>query len=112
MKKLMSLLIMLCILFTCSAAYATIYDGYTAEGFAALDKTTVVKSEDSPTGYFVTFRYVDPDATRVRVFGEWMFSALDPVVLLHEREQGARGVGGRRYHLVHQGLAHGRHDEG
>jgi enterochelin esterase-like enzyme len=40
----------------------------------ALEKTTVLKSEDSPTGYVVTFRYKDPQATRVRVYGEWKFS--------------------------------------
>jgi enterochelin esterase-like enzyme len=40
----------------------------------ALEKTTVVKDPDSPTGYSVTFRYKAPDATRVRLNGQWMFS--------------------------------------
>lgn len=40
-------------------------------------ETTVVKSEDSPTGYYVTFRYKDPDSGRVRIYGEWAFSDLD-----------------------------------
>ncbi len=53
---------------------ATEYEGYTQEEFDALEATTVVKSDDSPTGYYVTFRYVDPDATRVRIYGEWTFS--------------------------------------
>jgi enterochelin esterase-like enzyme len=38
--------------------------------------TTVWQSDDSPTGYYVTFRYKDPDATRVRLWGEWYFSDL------------------------------------
>lgn len=40
----------------------------------ALDKTTVVKDPNSPTGYSVAFRYKDPDATRVRLSGQWLFS--------------------------------------
>lgn len=56
---------------------AETYEGYTQEEFDALDKTTVIKSEDSPTGYYVTFRYKDSDAERVRIFGEWAFSDLD-----------------------------------
>ena len=40
----------------------------------ALEKTTVVKDPDSPTGYSVTFRYKDPVATRVRLSGQWLFS--------------------------------------
>ena len=40
----------------------------------APEVTTVVKDPDSPTGYSVTFRYKDPDATRVRLSGQWMFS--------------------------------------
>ena len=39
-----------------------------------LEKTTVVKDPDSPTGYSVTFRYKDPNAKRVRLSGQWMFS--------------------------------------
>ena len=37
---------------------------------------TIWQSEESPTGYYVTFRYTDPDATRVRIYGEWSFSDL------------------------------------
>lgn len=44
------------------------------KGMDALPKTTVVKDPDSPTGYSVTFRYKDPDVTRVRLNGQWMFS--------------------------------------
>jgi hypothetical protein len=40
----------------------------------APEKTTVVKDPDSPTGYSVTFRYKDSDATRVRLSGRWLFS--------------------------------------
>lgn len=60
------------------SAFAANYDldGYTQEEFDALTETTVLKSEESPTGYLVTFRYVDPDAERVRIYGEWKFSSL------------------------------------
>ena len=60
-----------------SSAMAASYEGYTEEEFAALEETTVVKSEDSPTGYYVTFRYKDPDASRVRIYGEWRFSDIE-----------------------------------
>jgi hypothetical protein len=40
----------------------------------ALEKTAVVKDPDSPTGYSVTFRYKDPNAKRVRLSGQWLFS--------------------------------------
>ena len=39
--------------------------------------TTVWASDDSPTGYYVTFRYTDAEAQRVRIYGEWMFSDLE-----------------------------------
>lgn len=35
----------------------------------------MIRSEDSPTGYYVTFRYKDPEAARVRIRGEWSFSS-------------------------------------
>jgi len=49
------------------------YVGFTQKEFEELDRTTVIKSNDSPTGYFVTFRYFAPEASRVRVYGEWSF---------------------------------------
>jgi hypothetical protein len=49
---------------------------YTQAELEGLEKTTVYRSEQSPTGYYATFRYKDPDASRVRVFGEWMFSDI------------------------------------
>ncbi|MDR2504658.1 MAG: hypothetical protein LBD16_00985 [Oscillospiraceae bacterium] len=49
---------------------------FTAEDFAALTKTTVYQSEESPTGYYVTFRFYAPEETRVRVAGEWYYSEL------------------------------------
>lgn len=52
-------------------------DSMTQEEFDALDKTTVIKSAESPTGYYVTFRYKDADASRVRLYGEWRFSDLE-----------------------------------
>ena len=57
--------------------FAANYEGYTEEEFEALEETTVLKSEDSPTGYYVTFRYKDPDASRVRIYGEWRFTDID-----------------------------------
>jgi enterochelin esterase-like enzyme len=44
------------------------------KGIDALEKTTIIQDPDSPTGYSVTFRYKDPDATRVRLSGQWLFS--------------------------------------
>ena len=49
-------------------------EGLSEEGFAALTETTVIRDESSPTGYYVTFRYSAPDATRVRIRGEWSFA--------------------------------------
>lgn len=40
----------------------------------ALTETTIIKDSKSPTGYYVTFRYYAPDATRVRIRGEWSFA--------------------------------------
>ena len=49
----------------------------TQEEFDALEVTTVIPSDESPTGYYVTFRYKDPDAARVRIYGEWAFSDIE-----------------------------------
>ena len=49
-------------------------EGLTQEEFDALEETTIIKDPGSVTGYTVTFRYKDPDATRVRIRGEWSFS--------------------------------------
>jgi len=51
-----------------------ILEKYTRSELDALETTTVLRSEDSPTGYYVTFRYKDPDAGRVRIYGEWKFT--------------------------------------
>ena len=40
----------------------------------ALEETTLIRSEESMTGYYVSFRYKDPTATRVQIRGEWSFS--------------------------------------
>lgn len=40
-----------------------------------LEKTTIYKSEESPTGFYATFRYKDSTATRVRILGEWSFTS-------------------------------------
>ena len=46
-------------------------EGLSDEEIAALTETTIIKDENSPTGYTVTFRHYAPDATRVRIRGEW-----------------------------------------
>ncbi|MDO4546924.1 MAG: alpha/beta hydrolase-fold protein [Clostridia bacterium] len=74
MKKLISLMLALLMTVMAGAALGASYEGYTQEEFDALDRTTVIKSEDSPTGYYVTFRYSAPDANRVRIRGEWSFA--------------------------------------
>ena len=76
MKKLLVAILTLCFMIPCISAFATTYEGYTQEAFDALDETTVIKSDDSPTGYYVTFRYKDPEATRVRIYGEWAFTDI------------------------------------
>lgn len=74
MKYTMALLLVLCLLLGCSSGYAQTFEGYTQEAFDAIEQTTVIKSDDSPTGYYVTFRYKDADASRVRIYGEWAFT--------------------------------------
>ena len=46
-------------------------EGLSDEEFDALTETTIIKDPDSITGYTVTFRHYAPDATRVRIRGEW-----------------------------------------
>lgn len=48
--------------------------GFSDEEFSLLEKTSVFKSEDSPTGYLVSFRIKMPEKTWVGVIGDWMFS--------------------------------------
>lgn len=55
----------------------TAFGQYSAEEFDALTKTTVYASADSPTGYMVTFRYVNADAKEVQIRGEWSFSDIE-----------------------------------
>jgi enterochelin esterase-like enzyme len=38
--------------------------------------TTVWASDESPTGFYVTFRYKAPDADSVRIYGEWAFTDM------------------------------------
>jgi len=38
--------------------------------------TEVWPSDESPTGYYVTFRFTDPEASRVRLYGEWWFTDM------------------------------------
>ncbi|MDO4547944.1 MAG: hypothetical protein Q4D04_07605, partial [Clostridia bacterium] len=47
---------------------------FTEEEFAALTKTTVYRSEESATGYCVTFRFYGPEYESVEVAGEWYYS--------------------------------------
>lgn len=53
---------------------AHVLENYTQAELDALEVTTVLRSADSPTGYYVTFRHKDPEATRVRIYGEWKFT--------------------------------------
>lgn len=57
-----------------TAAQGYFYGGLTDEEIAALDKTTIYQSAESPTGFYVTFRYKDPNAKRVRIGGEFTFT--------------------------------------
>lgn len=43
---------------------------------SSIQQTTVIKSSSSPTGYEVKFCYQNPDAKRMRIKGEWLFSSL------------------------------------
>lgn len=52
----------------------TTEDSFTEEEFAALTKTTVYQSDESPTGYEVTFRFYGPEYESVEVAGEWWYS--------------------------------------
>ncbi|MDO5378128.1 MAG: alpha/beta hydrolase-fold protein [Clostridia bacterium] len=47
---------------------------FTPEAFEALTQTTVYRSEESPTGYYVTFRFYGPDLPEVEIAGEWYYS--------------------------------------
>ncbi|MDO4549014.1 MAG: alpha/beta hydrolase-fold protein [Clostridia bacterium] len=69
----------LCFLLTlclCVTAGAASYEGYTQSEFDALAQTTVIRSEDSPTGYYVTFRFPNDNYHLVQVYGEWSFSDI------------------------------------
>ena len=76
MKILGGLLAAGMILSATTAMAADYAENLSEEQFKALEVTTVVKSEESPTGYYVTFRYKDPEASRVRIYGEWKFSDI------------------------------------
>ena len=56
---------------------AVAYDGYTQDEFDALTESTVIHSDDSVTGYFVTFRYMDDTASKVEIKGEWNFTDME-----------------------------------
>ncbi|WP_406005461.1 alpha/beta hydrolase-fold protein [Streptomyces sp. NBC_00637] len=61
-----------------AAAGAAAHPGRTSGGTPPL-APDVVHTGTGPTGYRVTFRYKDPDATRVQIKGEWYFA--DPYEL-------------------------------
>ena len=73
MKKFLS--VILCIAMIC-ALLPVLALGEAAEVKTA---TEVWASDDSPTGYFVTFRYPDADYGRARIYGEWCFTDLHRV---------------------------------
>ena len=76
MKKLLTCLLAALLLLASLSALAEVpyAEGLTEEEVAALTQTTVIRDENSPTGYIVAFRYEAPDAQRVRIRGEWNFS--------------------------------------
>ncbi|MCQ2146813.1 MAG: hypothetical protein MJZ16_04770 [Bacteroidales bacterium] len=87
MKKIITIALSLCV-FVASYAQDAALRSYTGTAvgtgetitesvFTSLSKTTVFASNDSPTGYFVTFRHYAPNAKSVRIQGEWGFSRLD-----------------------------------
>ena len=45
---------------------------YDADALPAV--TSVLKSDESPTGYYATFTYRNPEAVSVKIRGEWYFS--------------------------------------
>ena len=57
-----------------SPAQGHYVQGLSQRKIDALTETTIIKDSKSPTGYYVTFRYYAPDATRVRIRGEWSFA--------------------------------------
>lgn len=57
-----------------SAAQGDYVRNLSTREFEALTETTIIRDSDSPTGYYVTFRYYAPDAERVRIRGEWSFA--------------------------------------
>lgn len=67
-------LLMLLSLATSAMGEIVYLETATEAEIAALDQTTVIRDEESPTGYTVAFRYSAPDAKRVRIRGEWSFS--------------------------------------
>ena len=84
MKKLISLilsLMMLCALMPLAGAEE-----------AAQPATEVWASEESPTGYYVTFRYAAPEAADVKLSGEFKF--VDPM----RADPYAGGQGGTEWH--------------
>lgn len=81
MKKRIALVLVaaLC-LFSLSAQATVEWDGamdaqnLKEEDMKSWTETTVFRDADSVTGYSVSFRYYDPEASRVRVAGEWAFN--------------------------------------
>ena len=90
MKKIFAFILSVILICSCVSAFAAETDaewramqtpaqgfyveGLSGEEFDALTETTIIRDPDSITGYAVTFRYQDPEATRVRIRGEWSFS--------------------------------------
>ena len=56
MKYKLSVLLFLLILLVCVSLSGTA-EVLSEEAFSLLEETTVIRSENSPTGYYVTFRY-------------------------------------------------------
>lgn len=72
MKRVFIAAVLMLLVWGISCALAS--EAVSSDAFDDLEQTTVIRSEASPTGYYVSFCYKAPEAKRVRIRGEWSFS--------------------------------------
>ena len=71
--------------------------------FATAHAVEVAPSEESPTGFAVTFTFEDPEAARVRLYGEWAYCDPDDTSIVYSNDEWLPGLlnnGGSYYDLV------------